>query len=161
MVACNKKCEVYSRIVGYYRPVDQWNLGKQEEFKERLEYTEEKGMSTRFRASMGQLEMEEAAPEVTMNAGDIRSYKIFSFPNCDKCTTVKEFLSVTALDGSDTNLGADDGVAELRQYYRTIKDMVRRNEDGSLLVPTVLFFDGEKNIVGAAHDVAQIKGLLG
>ncbi len=28
-------CEVYSRIVGYLRPVDQWNDGKQEEFKER------------------------------------------------------------------------------------------------------------------------------
>jgi hypothetical protein len=31
-------CEVYSRVVGYYRPVQQWNLGKQEEFKERKEY---------------------------------------------------------------------------------------------------------------------------
>jgi ribonucleoside-triphosphate reductase len=28
-----QKCEVYSRIVGYLRPVDQWNAGKQEEFK--------------------------------------------------------------------------------------------------------------------------------
>ncbi len=31
-------CEVYSRIVGYLRPVQQWNLGKQEEFKWRREY---------------------------------------------------------------------------------------------------------------------------
>jgi len=31
-------CEVYSRIVGYLRPVQQWNLGKQREFKERKEY---------------------------------------------------------------------------------------------------------------------------
>jgi len=30
-----KKCEVYSRVVGYIRPVSQWNDGKQEEFKER------------------------------------------------------------------------------------------------------------------------------
>ncbi|MEM4065196.1 MAG: ribonucleoside triphosphate reductase, partial [Candidatus Micrarchaeaceae archaeon] len=29
------KCEVYSRIVGYLRPVSQWNAGKQEEFKDR------------------------------------------------------------------------------------------------------------------------------
>jgi len=28
-------CEVYSRVVGYLRPVDQWNAGKQEEFRER------------------------------------------------------------------------------------------------------------------------------
>ncbi len=30
--------EVYSRVVGYYRPVNQWNLGKQEEFKDRELY---------------------------------------------------------------------------------------------------------------------------
>ena len=28
-------CEVYSRVVGYIRPVCQWNPGKQEEFRER------------------------------------------------------------------------------------------------------------------------------
>lgn len=26
------KCEVFSRVVGYYRPVQNWNKGKQEEF---------------------------------------------------------------------------------------------------------------------------------
>jgi len=31
-------CEVYSRIVGYLRPVRQWNKGKQQEFKERKEF---------------------------------------------------------------------------------------------------------------------------
>lgn len=35
---CNTKCEVYSRVVGYYRPVEQWNDGKQEEFRDRKEY---------------------------------------------------------------------------------------------------------------------------
>lgn len=29
------KCEVYSRIVGYLRPVNQWNEGKQAEWVER------------------------------------------------------------------------------------------------------------------------------
>ncbi len=32
------RCEVYSRVVGYLRPVDQWNEGKQAEFAERQEY---------------------------------------------------------------------------------------------------------------------------
>lgn len=32
------KCEVYSRIVGYLRPVGQWNVGKKEEFKDRKTY---------------------------------------------------------------------------------------------------------------------------
>jgi len=32
------RCEVYSRSVGYLRPVDQWNQGKQEEFKQRKKF---------------------------------------------------------------------------------------------------------------------------
>jgi ribonucleoside-triphosphate reductase len=35
---CGKNCEVYSRIVGYLRPVQQWNKGKQAEFAIRKEY---------------------------------------------------------------------------------------------------------------------------
>jgi len=31
-------CEVYSRVVGYLRPVSQWNAGKQQEFKDRKTY---------------------------------------------------------------------------------------------------------------------------
>ncbi|MDR1940889.1 MAG: anaerobic ribonucleoside-triphosphate reductase [Endomicrobium sp.] len=32
------KCEVYSRVVGYLRPVTLWNEGKKEEFKIRKNY---------------------------------------------------------------------------------------------------------------------------
>ncbi len=35
---CNENCEVYSRVVGYLRPVQQWNYGKQDEFLERKKY---------------------------------------------------------------------------------------------------------------------------
>jgi ribonucleoside-triphosphate reductase len=35
---CGKKTEVYSRIVGYYRPVSLWNKGKRQEYKERKEF---------------------------------------------------------------------------------------------------------------------------
>ena len=35
---CGEKTEVYSRITGYYRPVQNWNAGKTQEFKERKEY---------------------------------------------------------------------------------------------------------------------------
>lgn len=36
--SCGAACEVWSRVVGYYRPVDQWNKGKQQEYRERVEY---------------------------------------------------------------------------------------------------------------------------
>lgn len=35
MAKCDCKCEVYSRVCGYFRPVSHWNEGKREEFKER------------------------------------------------------------------------------------------------------------------------------
>jgi glucan biosynthesis protein len=46
MAECGKQCEVYSRIVGYFRPVQNWNAGKQEEFKDRLEYSEQKSLAS-------------------------------------------------------------------------------------------------------------------
>jgi len=33
-----RECEVYSRIVGYIRPIKQWNKGKKVEFEERKEF---------------------------------------------------------------------------------------------------------------------------
>jgi anaerobic ribonucleoside-triphosphate reductase len=38
MAKCGRKCEVYSRIVGYFRPVADWNKGKKEEFENRKNY---------------------------------------------------------------------------------------------------------------------------
>ena len=35
---CNSACEVYSRVVGYLRPISQWNKGKKEEFKIRKSF---------------------------------------------------------------------------------------------------------------------------
>ena len=38
MGKCKAKTEVYSRIVGYYRPVQPWNPGKRAEFHARVPY---------------------------------------------------------------------------------------------------------------------------
>lgn len=34
-----QECEVYSRVVGYLRPINQWNEGKKKEFNERQNYS--------------------------------------------------------------------------------------------------------------------------
>ena len=36
---CGQSCEIYSRVVGYYSPIQAWNPGKREEFKRRTVYT--------------------------------------------------------------------------------------------------------------------------
>lgn len=41
MKKCGQKCEVFSRVVGYYRPVRGWNVGKKEEFEDRKVFVEE------------------------------------------------------------------------------------------------------------------------
>ena len=38
------RCEVWSRVMGYHRPVVGWNPGKQAEFAERKSFTESKAM---------------------------------------------------------------------------------------------------------------------
>jgi anaerobic ribonucleoside-triphosphate reductase len=35
---CQHRTEVFSRVVGFYRPVQQWNMGKKEEFENRKEF---------------------------------------------------------------------------------------------------------------------------
>ncbi|PIY60166.1 hypothetical protein COY95_03180 [Candidatus Woesearchaeota archaeon CG_4_10_14_0_8_um_filter_47_5] len=59
MSTCGKQCEVYTRIVGYFRPVQRWNDGKKEEYKFRQEYLEEKGLQNEFKKV-------QAAPEVSV-----------------------------------------------------------------------------------------------
>ena len=36
------KCEIYSRVVGYMRPVSQWNPGKVQEYKDRRNFNVDK-----------------------------------------------------------------------------------------------------------------------
>lgn len=43
---CAKDCEVFSRIVGYHRPVKHWNKGKQSEFVDRLAFEEKQSVSS-------------------------------------------------------------------------------------------------------------------
>ncbi|MEA1883218.1 MAG: ribonucleoside triphosphate reductase [Thermotogota bacterium] len=46
---CGKPTETYSRITGYYRPVQHWNNGKQQEFKQRETYSLKEGVKDEIR----------------------------------------------------------------------------------------------------------------
>ena len=39
---CGKKCLRFSRVCGFYTPVENWNLGKESEFKDRKTYSQSK-----------------------------------------------------------------------------------------------------------------------
>ncbi len=48
MGKCNERVEVFSRVVGYFRPVARWNDGKKEEFSERKTFEEKKALEADF-----------------------------------------------------------------------------------------------------------------
>ena len=83
---CGEKTEVYSRITGYYRPVQNWNDGKTQEYKDRLVYAEKKLTN---KAPLGISECEcEAAPTVEADR-----LILFTTKTCPKCRMAKEFLN--------------------------------------------------------------------
>ncbi len=49
---CGKECEVYTRIVGYFRPVKQWNKGKAEEFRFRRTFSGKKLHEGKFKQNL-------------------------------------------------------------------------------------------------------------
>jgi ribonucleoside-triphosphate reductase (formate) len=47
-VKCGQKCEVYSRVVGYHRPIQNWNKGKKEEFSQRLVFDQDISVESKY-----------------------------------------------------------------------------------------------------------------
>ena len=41
-----QECEIWSRVMGYYRPVSEYNIGKKSEHNERLFFNEEKALES-------------------------------------------------------------------------------------------------------------------
>ena len=86
-------------------------------------------------------------------------YLLFSMPACPKCSAIKEYLS-GKIEGEEHSLADTDGVMKFRKLYPQIKDKVKRNEDGSLPIPTVLFVNESNEVVNVAHDLEKVKQIV-
>jgi ribonucleoside-triphosphate reductase len=84
---CGATSEVYARIVGYYRSVANWNLGKREEFRYRLEYSE-----LESRAS-----------------SDPASYLLFTQPGCPRCPALQAQAPSWGVPGTEVDVSTDEG----------------------------------------------------
>lgn len=84
---CGAKAEVYSRITGYYRPVQNWNDGKTQEYKNRRLYKIGGSMPGRNPASRLTIKREE--PEI-MPSGD--AVYLFTTKTCPNCAGARELL---------------------------------------------------------------------
>ena len=79
---CGKPTEVYSRITGYYRPVQNWNVGKAEEFRERKTYDVPNSHLTHKGPINPQAAHHEDCYSMVGNDGDLLLFTTKTCPNC-------------------------------------------------------------------------------
>ncbi|GMQ64478.1 ribonucleoside triphosphate reductase [Vallitalea maricola] len=97
---CGASTEVYSRITGYYRPVQHWNDGKAQEFKHRKEYEPAKSTIKSIHTSFKAEEEIAATLEATNNAEKL----LFTTKTCPNCHIAKQYLenkSVKIIDAEE------------------------------------------------------------
>ena len=84
---CGKKTEVYSRITGYYRPVQNWNDGKSQEYQDRKTYQ----VGTASLSQPVQAAETPVTPE-PQAAQTATGYTLFVTATCPNCRAVKPLL---------------------------------------------------------------------
>ena len=100
---CGKKTEVYSRITGYYRPVQNWNDGKSQEFQDRKTYRPDISCPP-----------DKAQPQKAQKALADKLY-LFTTKTCPNCRIVKPMLERAGI--SYEVMDAEENL-ELAQTYR-------------------------------------------
>ena len=61
-------------------------------------------------------------------------YLLFTYPNCQKCETIKKMLWGTDLEGSEFNLTQKESKLKIREFLNILK----RDEKGGIILPTVV-----------------------
>ena len=123
---CGKNAEVYSRITGYYRPVQNWNDGKSQEYKNRTLYDVANSVYKGEEKQKGQDSAVKA--EGADKATAVKSAKkmLFTTTTCPNCATAKEMLK-----GEDYEIVDANENPELAQKY------------GIMQAPTLIVVDGD------------------
>ena len=88
---CGKATEVYSRITGYYRPVQNWNDGKLQEYENRTEYDMAGSCLKRSMASMVTLSGRAGEAGIKIEKPENIKY-LFTTKTCPNCKLAKEYL---------------------------------------------------------------------
>ncbi len=142
---CGENAEVYSRITGYYRPVQNWNDGKREEYEERKEY--DIASSVMKHGNACACEKKETAP-IKEEKGTENAIILFATKTCPNCK-----MSAAMLDKA--------GIGYVKVYAEDNKDKVA--EYGIVQAPTlVVIKDGEvvkyQNASNIKKFIESIKG---
>jgi ribonucleoside-triphosphate reductase len=89
---CGKESEVYSRITGYYRPVKNWNKGKEAEYKNRKVYNFETSVLTAAERAL------KSENETIKVKDEDDKLMLFTSPNCPNCRMAKKFLDSAGME---------------------------------------------------------------
>lgn len=136
-----RNTEVYSRIVGYYRSVKNWNAGKKEEFRFRKEYGFPAwDASATVTAAPVIEEQNESGAGSTAGAS---SYLLFTRRACPNCPPVKEYLLASGLSGALLDTDTESGM-----------DMARKYE--VLATPTAILLDNDGKELTRCYTRAQL-----
>ena len=123
---CGEKAEVYSRITGYYRPVQNWNDGKAQEFKDRTVYN--LGASHLKNERTVSHTVEDGKHEDASKASNGAKVMLFTTKTCPNCK-----IAYTLLDKA--NIGYEKIDAEAQEDL-TMKYGIRQ-------APTLIVTDGD------------------
>ena len=90
---CGRKTEVYSRITGYYRPVQNWNDGKLQEYENRVEYDiANSSLKRPTSAVVTMSDIDSDEPVVEFSQPEEVRY-LFTTKSCPNCKLAKEALN--------------------------------------------------------------------
>ena len=134
---CGKETEVYSRITGYYRPLKNWNAGKQQEFKERKEYDAMGSMEVHTEKSDRILRDEEVQVKSEYNPN--KEILLFATKTCPKCKMAEMMLDKAGVQYRI--IDAEENVELTKKYHVT--------EAPTMIVPKGddnLFIENPSNI---------------
>jgi len=106
---CGETTEVYSRITGYYRPVQNWNDGKAEEYRERKLYD-----VARYTEPKGGVKAASAAQPAARPAAAAQGLYLFTTKTCPNCKMAKAFLDQAGVEYHVVD--AEENPELVRQY---------------------------------------------
>ena len=133
---CGAKTEVYSRITGYYRPVQNWNDGKAQEYKDRKVYD----AALAGKKTFSEKTQESASVQACAADGD--GLLLFTTTTCPNCASAKRFLDESKINY--TVIIADQEPEKAREYgIRNAPTLVAGTEKYSGLSAIRLFAEGK------------------
>ncbi|MDR2069214.1 MAG: hypothetical protein LBP71_05035 [Spirochaetaceae bacterium] len=122
--------EVYSRIVGYYRSVRNWNKGKREEYGERRLYKVGPG-ETALPATRTAGEPPGAKIRREVQAGTEGRVLLFVRPACPACPSAKEAARRLGLPVDYINADTEEGLAEaVKRQVQSTPTAILLSKDG-------------------------------